>query len=105
MFLFAFAIALGTEVPVLYLTLHRRSSIHLIVITGIVGNVCTLPIVWFVLPLWLRGVAYVVASEMFAVFAECLIIRLALAVDFRTALLASTLMNLSSFLMGLVFLR
>ena len=104
-FLSAFVLTLVIELPVLYLVLRGRVRTGLIVVTGILSNVSTLPIVWFVFPVWLEGIPYTIISEVFAVGAECLIMRLALRVGWKSACLASILANASSFVIGLALLR
>jgi hypothetical protein len=104
-FLWAFVVTLAIEIPVLYLVSRRQARKSQIVITGVLANACTLPIVWFVFPLWLEGAGYVLVSEIFAVGVEFLIIVLALRLVWRRALLASILMNMCSFLLGTLILR
>lgn len=100
-FLWAFALTLAVELPIMYVLLARKSSIRLILTMGVAANACTLPVVWFVYPLWLEGLPYVLTSEVFAVGVECVIIRFGLHIDWRSALLVSILMNLCSFVVGL----
>ena len=101
-FILAYTLTIGIEIPLLYLVTRKQAEASLILVTGVVMNACTLPIVWFVLPLCLQGAAYVLTSEIFAVVVECFIIRYILRVDLRTAFLGSFLANLGSFLFGLL---
>jgi hypothetical protein len=104
-FVSAYAMTLAVELPILYLVLRTRVASTSIVVTGIAANACTLSVVWFVFPLLLGRVAYVLVSEVFAIGVECLIVKLALRVDWRIALVASALMNFGSYLLGLLLLR
>jgi len=101
-FVSAFAMTLGIEVPLLCLIMRKRASMTRIIVTGIVANACTLPFVWFVFPMWLEGFGYVLVSEVYAVVVEFLFIKSVLRVDSGSAILGSFLMNLSSFLVGLI---
>lgn len=101
----AFAFTLAIEVPLLYLVMRNRAKFTSILITGVMANLLTVPVVWLILPLWFAGPVYIWISETFAVCVEFLVIKLALRVDSRIAFFASLLMNLSSFLFGLLMFR
>jgi len=101
-FVLAYGLTLLIEIPLLYVVTRKQAKASMILLTGVVMNTCTLPIVWFVLPFWAEGSAYVLISEAFAVGVEFLIIRSMLRLDSKTAFLGSFLANLGSFLFGLV---
>jgi len=101
-FVLAYALTLLVEIPLLYLVTRKRAKASLILATGIIMNTCTLPVVWFILPGWLEGGAYVLVSEVFAVVIEFVIIRFILSLDSRTAFLGSFLANMGSFLFGIL---
>jgi len=67
-------------------------------------NLFSLTTVWFLLPYVLyENMQYVIAAETLAVLSESLIIRILLSKSYRSALVASIAMNLSSFLVGWFF--
>jgi hypothetical protein len=83
-----------------------------ILIWVIVANIISLPIVWFLIP-WLLGLIFpgvtpvllIIICELFAIFFEAyfLYITNKTSLPFKNAIFMSTLMNVSSFLLGLVF--
>ena len=108
-FLFALVLTCVIEVPVLVLLLRvifKEPSLPLIRIMG-AGLLCTaltIPYLWFVLPPFVDAAYYVQIGEGLVIFVEALILNRLLGVTPKVALISSFVMNVVSFLLGLVLL-
>ncbi len=76
----------------------RAVRAPVILITGIIASLLTLPYVWFVFRFYFRErLAYLAVSEGFALLAEAFIYWFVLRVDFGRGLLLSLVCNAASF--------
>lgn len=100
----AAAITLVLELIVASLFFRRLGKSCWLLLLVVLGNVITLPIVWFVFPaLGLGSVGTTVAAELFAWLAETVILFIGSLgrLPLRHALVISLVMNLASFWVGL----
>jgi hypothetical protein len=75
----------------------------LLLLTGIVATLATLPYLWFILPLFIQSkLGYILVSEVSAIAIESVIILGLLKINYPKALLVSLVCNLSSYLIGLL---
>lgn len=101
----AVAITLVLELIVAALFFRRLGKSCWLLLLVVLGNVITLPIVWFVFPvLGLGSVGTIVAAELFAWLAEAGILFVGSLgrLPLKHALVISLIMNLASFWIGLV---
>jgi hypothetical protein len=81
----------------------ENSSIHRLVITGIIASMTTLPYLWFILSNYIdQRIWYVIIGESFAVLLETIIIGVILRVNLLKSFLSSLTCNMISFLTGLI---
>ncbi len=74
-----------------------------IVLTGFLASFITLPLVWFVFPLYIKPTFfYILTSELSVTLIESFIILGILKVNYRIAIVISTVSNLTSFIFGLL---
>lgn len=96
------------EILVLFLlfkTIYKRLEVknQFLFITGILASLATLPYVWFVLPTLIQPtLLYVLISELSVVIIESLIIFKSLKIDYKKALITSTICNATSFMVGII---
>jgi hypothetical protein len=84
----------------------RDKSVPISRIIGI-GALCTaltLPYLWFVLPPFVDVAYYVQIGEALVFIVEAVILNRLLGLDLKRALICSFVMNVASFLLGLVLL-
>jgi hypothetical protein len=106
-FLLALLLAWLVEIPVMIVMmrfLFRLKTIPILrmVLVGALMTLVTLPILWYVLPLFMSGLIYVLMGEALVILAEAAMIKFGLKIDFSKALLISFVANLLSFLAGLL---
>lgn len=75
-----------------------------IVFAGIFPSFATLPYLWFLLPHYLGGDAYILIGEASVVIIETIIISQVLNLNLKKSLALSFLANLTSFVLGLFIL-
>ena len=81
----------------------ENTSLHRLVITGIIASMTTLPYLWFILPNYIdQRIWYVIIGESFAVLIEMIIIGIILRVNLLKSFLSSLTFNMISFLTGLI---
>lgn len=107
-FLKALLLTIFIETSVLFLLFKvffktLNTSNWLLLLTGIVPTLATLPYLWFILPLFLKTkLGYVTGSEVSAILIESVIILGLLRINYTKAFLVSLICNTSSFLIGLL---
>jgi hypothetical protein len=107
-FLKALLLTILIETLVLFVlskTLYRNQAIplKLVILTGIITSMATLPYLWFIFPLFLKSkLSYKVVSELTAILVETLIIYGILKTSLKKSLIISTICNLASYSVGLI---
>jgi len=107
-FIEAYVLTIAIETAVLYLSLYhilgKRYEARLIIRNSIIASSLTLPFVWFFFPRIGLGYPLSLAlSELFAFGAESAVYRFLFPrMDWRDAMIASFICNLSSFLFGFI---
>jgi len=111
LFLKGMLLTQAVEVPVAWFLLSmltRRSGIHRsslrIVAATIIGNLATLPWLWFVYPEFMTYGHTVVLGEITAVGLEALLYHLVVGTGYKYSLLVSFAANAASVLTGLLIL-
>jgi hypothetical protein len=101
-FLKALLLTLILEMMVAFVYLKLAKKKLRVLFIVIIGNLVTLPVVWFLLPLFLNVGASIIAGELFAFVTEAMILLLVFPQWFRPsgALLLSFMMNIMSLLVG-----
>lgn len=108
-FLLALVTTWCIEIPILFAFVRfvfRDKTLPAIRIIG-AGALCTaltLPYLWFILPAYLDAAYYVIIGEMLVFLAEAFLLNRLLPLKPGAALAAAFLMNIASFLLGLVLL-
>jgi hypothetical protein len=107
-FLYALLFSLLIETTVLYILLRKiwpkkfqKLSTPMIIFSGIITTLSTLPMIWFVLPLFTNTVTYAPVAETIAVLVEAIEYRVLLQTTMKRALWISLTCNMVSFLIGL----
>ena len=72
-----------------------------IIFAGFFASFATLPYLWFLLPSFLHGNAYIAIGEILVVIFETFVIAGILKINLLKSLLLSFLANLTSFILGL----
>ena len=107
-FIRSLAITIFVETAVLILlsrTVLKKSNlpIRIILLTGIVASMATLPYFWFVLPVFIKSrLWYTLISEILAIVIESFIISGILRLNFKKSMLISVCCNITSYLTGLI---
>jgi hypothetical protein len=107
-FLKALLLTISIETSVLFLLFKvffktLKTSNWMLLLTGIVPTLATLPYLWFILPLFLKTkLWYVTGSEASAILIESVIILGLLRINYTKAFLVSLICNATSFLTGLL---
>lgn len=107
-FLKALCLTIVIETGVLFLLFrvvfkNLKVGNWLLLLTGIVATLATLPYLWFILPLFIHTkLWYLLVSEGLAVGAESVIILGLLKISYPKALLVSFICNASSYLTGVL---
>jgi hypothetical protein len=81
------------------------NSLRRIILLGLLMTLVTLPILWYILPVFLSGVPYILIGESLVILIEAGILKFGLNIGFAKALLISLVVNLASFVAGLLFLN
>ena len=101
-FLKAFFLTVLIEFLVFYLFARKNVSKAFAVVLSV--NSFSLPIVWFVIPLIVNSYpTYAFLAEVFAVVSEATLLRILLRISLKSAIALSATMNMTSFLVGLIF--
>jgi hypothetical protein len=106
-FLKALFLTIFIETSVLFLLfkiVYRTSKINnwILLLTGILASMATLPYLWFIIPLFVKTrLYYIVIGEVSVTAIESIIIWGILRTNYTKALIASVLCNTTSFLIGL----
>ncbi len=78
-------------------------NIPRLLLAGTLPSVCTLPVLWFVLPAFLHPAwLYMLGGEIFVILMEGVLIKQLLTLELRKAMLVSLLCNAGSFFTGLL---
>jgi hypothetical protein len=108
-FLLVLVTTWAIEIPILIILIRfvfQDKTLSLIRIIGI-GALCTaltLPYLWLILPPYVDAAYYVPIGEMLVFLVEAVILNRLLGLKPTVALVCSFLMNMASFLLGLVML-
>lgn len=103
-FLIAWFRTITIETILLFLLLRKVSlSRHRIILIGIMLSTMTLPLVWFVFPLFLNPyLIYVLASELIVLLLEAWMIHQIIQISIKRAIKISFYSNLTSFTVGVL---
>lgn len=107
-FLKALLITITVESLVLFLLFHsiynkEKPGNWLLLLTGIIPTMATLPYLWFIIPLFVHSkLWYNLVCESLAVVLESFIILGLLKVKYPKALMISFICNMASYLIGLL---
>lgn len=105
-FLKALLLTIAVETIVLYLLFYtvfkkEKPANWLLLLTGVVATLATLPYLWFIIPLFIQSkLWYPVVCESLAVIVESVIILGLLRVKYFKALVISLICNMASYLIG-----
>jgi len=106
-FLKALLLTITIETAVLFLLFKvvfktLRPGNWLLLLTGILATLATLPYLWFILPLFIQSkLGYILVSELSAILVESVIILGLLKINLQKVVLVSLVCNMSSYLIGL----
>lgn len=109
-FLLALLITVIVETVVLiagsrFLITAPRPSTLKIVFVGALASSWSLPYLWFLVPRFVTGTAYLPVGECLVIIGEAVVFRFVLELRYGQCLLLSALCNLSSMIVGLVLVR
>lgn len=105
-FLKALLLTIVVETVILYLLFYTllkkdKPANWLLLITGIVTSMATLPYLWFIIPIFIHSkLWYNLVCESLAVGVESVIILALLRIKFSKALLVSLICNMASYGIG-----
>lgn len=108
LFLWALLATVAIEVPVLVaafrLVLKQRGpSLPRIFLAGGLASSWSLPYLWFLIPRFVSGNAYIPVGESLVILGEAMVFRLVFELRFAQCLLLSALCNSASTVAGVVF--
>ncbi|MCX6771060.1 MAG: hypothetical protein NTX79_03320 [Candidatus Micrarchaeota archaeon] len=110
LFLYALFFTVAAETAALFLCARilfkmrkKEAPDALLLFCGIALSFATLPYVWFILPMFAGGTAYMACAELFAFAAEAIGYKCILRIGWKRAAALSLVCNASSFLLGLLF--
>ncbi|GAB6285794.1 MAG: hypothetical protein STSR0009_19950 [Methanoregula sp.] len=108
-FLLALVTTWAIEIPVLvalirYVFRDRSFPLSRIIFTGALCTAFTLPYLWFVLPPFVDAAYYPLIGEALVIVVEAVVLNRLLGLDLKRAGACSLVMNVLSFLFGLVLL-
>lgn len=96
----AFLLTFLAELLILLLLANKIQTLRIFKAV-IVGNLISMPIIWFLISVSIRQFyIYIIISELFAIVSESFILKLFLAVSYRRSLFYSVVANLFSFIIG-----
>ncbi len=96
----AFLLTFFAEFLILLLLAKKISTLGLFKAV-LVGNLVSVPVVWFLIPALIREFYfYLIISEFFAVVSESFILKIFLSISYRRSLFYSLVANLFSFIVG-----
>lgn len=107
-FLKALLLTVSIETIVLLIlskTFYRCDTypFKLIILTGIITSLATLPYLWFIFPLFLKTkLWYKLISEITAILIETLIIWGILKTTIKKSFIISLICNMTSYILGLI---
>jgi hypothetical protein len=101
-FLWALLFTTTIEVLVVLLLCYLLKKDFRILIVSVLGNICTVPYVWFVFPVmfWYSSNLIVVSGESFAFLFEAVLYKFLGKLSWKSALVFSFVAKLTSFLLG-----
>lgn len=101
-FFSAYFLTIGIELMVLFVLMHKRYDIILIIKNGIIASSLTLPFVWFVFPYLGSGYwTWLGLAEIFAFLSESAVYYFLFPkMSPKDAIITSFLCNLASFSIG-----
>ena len=108
-FLLALCTTWCIEIPMLFVLIRyvfHDKALTAIRIIG-AGGLCTaltLPYLWFILPPYVDAASYIVIGETLVVLVEAFILNRLLGLKPMVSIACSFVMNMASFLLGLVLL-
>ena len=96
----------GVLIAALYfVTPERRPSFQRILFAGGLASSWSLPYLWFLVPRWVSGPAYLPVGESLVILGEAVVFRFVLELRYAQCLTLSALCNLSSMGAGVVLVR
>ena len=107
LFLKALLITVGVETTVLFLLFRTvfkttKAGNLILLFTGILASMATLPYAWFILPAFISSrMYYITFAELSVTFVESFIIMGIIRTTYTKVLIASVICNTASFLVGL----
>jgi hypothetical protein len=110
-FIYALLLSISIETTVMWLFCRYvwkkpDLSTRLIIYTGLVTTLSTLPYVWFLIPAICKtNFSYHLCSETWAVLGETVLMKNMLRKDFKFAFVLSLTCNMASYIIGIFILR
>ncbi len=110
-FLFSLCLTLIIEIPTIlllavYLGWHKKVKIFEIISSGLLASVVTLPYFWFVLPAYISNRnAYILVGESAIIFTETMLYQQLLRIKISQAFFMSLIANISSIVLGSIFIE
>lgn len=105
-FLLSLILTLILEIPILILFFkkleNKKIKLSKLIFIGFLASALTLPYLWFILPIYLHSLSYIILGEMFVIIVESLIYSNLLEIKFSKAIIFSLVCNLISFFIGLL---
>jgi len=107
-FLLSLLFTLIIEIPVLFVLLKcffdKKKEIKdkNIIIVGSLASILSLPYLWFVLPPYINSAHYIFIGELIVIIIEAIILNQLLRLSASKSFIASFIMNVASFILGLI---
>ena len=110
-FLFSLIFTISIETVVLFYLIRfyfkmdkSQLSNPLLIFSGIICSMATLPYLWFIFPVFLKSrTMFMLIGEIYVALVEAVILSFLLRLEAKKALIASVACNVISFIFGLLF--
>ena len=110
-FLFSLIFTISIETAVLFYLIRfifkmdkSQLSNPLLIFSGIICSMATLPYLWFIFPVFLKSrTMFMIIGEIYVALVEAVILSFLLRLEAKKALIASVACNVISFIFGLLF--
>ena len=107
-FLLSLFFTLLIEIPILFLLLKyflstkKEITNKNILVVGIIASMLSQPYLWFVLPPYINSRYYLYIGEIIVIVIEAIILNQLLNLNIKHSLIISFMMNIISFIFGLL---
>jgi hypothetical protein len=108
-FFISLLLTLVVEIPALFILAKYLLKVKVpareILCWGFFVNLFSFPYLWFVFPLFISSHNFIMIGETLVVLMESIILLKVLKINFKNAIILSLIVNVASYLIGLIVFR